>query len=316
MLNYMKGIVAFAKKYMVPLLLLLCISAVAQQDPQYTQYMYNTLVVNPGYTGSTGGIEANLLHRSQWIGINGAPQTQSFSIHSPYSKLYDHIGIGLSVVNDKIGPSNEVYTDANFSYTIVTGAEGKLSFGLKAGARVLNIDWSKGRYYQEGDPLLNTNINNKIAPAVGAGIYYYTNNWYAGISVPNFIRNNIYDDVQESVVSGRLHYYVITGFVFNISNNLKFKPAVMGKIVNGAPVTLDASANFLLQEIVTLGAAYRWNDAVSALAGVQITENIFIAYSYDYSVTELNKYNNGSHEFMIRFQMLPKSNRIKSPRFF
>jgi len=312
----MKGIVAFTKKYFVGVLLLWGVYAAAQQDPQYTQYMYNTLVINPGYTGSTGGAEANLLHRSQWIGIDGAPRTQSFSIHSPYSQLYDYIGVGLSVVNDRIGPSDEIYVDGNFSYTILTGTEGKLSFGLKAGARVLNTDWSRGRYYQEGDPLLNTNINNNIAPAIGAGIYYYTDNWYAGVSVPNFIRTNIYDDIQESMVSDRLHYYVITGYVFNLGDNLKFKPAVMGKIVNGAPITVDASANFLLQETVTLGAAYRWNDAVSALAGVQVTENIFVAYSYDYSVTDLNKYNNGSHEIMVRFQLLPKANRIRSPRFF
>ncbi|MXN89834.1 type IX secretion system membrane protein PorP/SprF [Flavobacterium sp. Sd200] len=312
----MKGLFAFTKKYLVLLLLLWAINLEAQQDPQYTQYMYNTLTINPGYTGSTGGIEANLLHRSQWIGIDGAPRTQSFSIHSPYSQLYEHIGIGLSVVNDRIGPSDEVYVDGNFSYTILTGAEGKLAFGLKAGARVLNTDWSRGRYYQEGDPLLNNNINNRIAPALGAGIYYYTNNWYAGVSVPNFVRTNIYDDVKESIVSDRLHYYAIAGYVFNFSDNLKFKPAVMAKVVNGAPITVDASANFLIQETVTLGAAYRWNDAVSALAGVQVTENIFVAYSYDYSVTELNKYNNGTHEFMIRFQLLPKANRIRSPRFF
>jgi type IX secretion system PorP/SprF family membrane protein len=312
----MKSIVAFTNKYLVILLLLCGVFAVAQQDPQYTQYMYNTLVINPGYTGSVGGVEANLLHRSQWIGIDGAPRTQSFSIHSPYSVKRDNIGVGLSVVNDRIGPSDEIYVDGNFSYTLLTGIEGKLSFGLKAGARVLNTNWARGRYYQDGDPLLNTNINNKIAPAIGAGIYYYTNNWYAGISVPNFVRTNIYDDVQESIVSDRLHYYLIAGYVFNLTDNLKFKPALMGKIVSGAPITVDASANFLLQETVTLGAAYRFNDAVSVLAGVQVTENIFVAYSYDYSVTELNKYNNGSHEFMIRFQLLPKSNRIKSPRFF
>ena len=304
------------KKYYSLLLLLIATCATAQQDPQYTQYMYNTLVVNPAYTGSTGGLEANLLHRSQWIGIPGAPRTQSFSIHSPYSQMHDNIGIGLSVVNDRIGPSDEIYVDGNFSYTILTGAEGKIAFGLKAGARVLNIDWSRGRYYQEGDPLLNTNINNKIAPAIGAGIYYYTDSWYAGVSVPNFIRTNIYDDIRESVTSDRLHYYAMAGYVFNLGQNLKFKPAVLAKIVTGAPVTVDVSANFLLQELVTLGAAYRWNDAVSALAGVQVTENIFVAYSYDYSTTELNKYNNGSHEIMIRFQLMPKANRIKSPRFF
>ena len=312
----MKSAFASFKTYLGILLLLTATCATAQQDPQYTQYMYNTLVVNPGYTGSTGGLEANLQHRSQWVGIPGAPRTQSFSIHSPYSQMHDNIGIGLSVVNDRLGPSDEVYADGNFSYSIPTGVNGKWAFGLKAGARVLTIDWSKGRYYQEGDPLLNTNINNKIAPAIGAGIYYYTDNWYAGISVPNFIRTNIYDDIRESVTSDRLHYYAVAGYVFNIGENLKFKPAALVKIVSGAPVTVDVSANFLLQEIVTLGAAYRWNDAVSALAGVQVTENFFVGYSYDYSTTDLNKYNNGSHEIMIRFQILPKATRIKSPRFF
>jgi len=307
---------ASLKKWLCILLLMAGSAIVAQQDPQYTQYMYNTLTVNPGYTGSTGGLEATLLHRSQWIGIDGAPATQAFSIHSPYSKYHENIGIGLSAVNDRIGPSNEVYIDANFSYAIPLGETDKLAFGLKAGARVLNVDWSKGRYYQSGDPLLNTNINNKIAPATGAGIYYYADKWYAGLSVPNFIRTTIYSDVKESTVTDRLHYYAIVGYVFNLGSSLKFKPAVLAKIVTGAPVIVDASANFLIQDFVTLGVAYRWDDAMSALAGVQITPNIFVAYSYDYSITELNKYNSGSHEIVVRFQLQPKTSRIKSPRFF
>lgn len=286
----------------------------AQQDPQYTQYMYNTLTVNPGYTGSTGGLESNLLHRSQWVGIDGAPQTQSFAIHSPV--VNEKIGLGLSVINDRLGPSDEFYADANFAYTLYLGYKAKLAFGLKAGVRTLNIDWSRGRYHQEGDPLLNTNISNKISPAVGAGLYYYTDEWYAGVSVPNFIMNNIYDDVQEATVSDRLHYYVMGGYVFDLSPSVKFKPAVLGKVVSGAPVTVDVSANFLLQEIVTLGVSYRWDDAVSALAGVQVTKNIFAGYSFDYTVTDLNKYNNGTHEFLLRFQLMPKTSRIKSPRFF
>lgn len=310
----MKKTSTVLQQYFLVCILLMGLGAKAQQEPQYTQYMYNTLVVNPGYTGSTGNLEANLLHRTQWVGIDGAPQTQAFSIHGPV--FNDKIGLGLSAVNDKIGPSNEVYVDANFSYTIDVGYESKIAFGLKAGARVLNIDWSKGRYYNAGDPLLNTNINNKLTPTVGAGIYYYTDKWYAGVSVPNFIRSDYYNDTQEATVSDRLHYYVIGGYVFDLSDNVKFKPAVLGKIVSGAPITVDASANFLLYEKLTLGASYRWNDSVSALAGFQITNGIFIGYSFDYSVTELNKYNDGSHEIVLRFQVVPKSTRIKSPRFF
>lgn len=301
------------KRYLPVLCILFAVSVKAQQEPQYTQYMYNTLTVNPGYTGSTGNLEALLLHRSQWVGIDGAPQTQAFTIHSPVS---DRIGLGLSAINDRLGPADEFYVDGNFSYTIPVGVESKIAFGLKAGARILNIDWSRGRFFQEGDPLLNNNINNKVRASVGVGIYYYTDDYYIGASVPNFIRSDYYDDIQEATVSDRLHYYVMAGYVFNLSDNLKFKPAVLGKIVSGAPVTVDASANFLIQETVTLGASYRWDDSASALAGFQISRSLFVGYSYDYSVTELNKYNDGSHEIILRFQLIPKTTRIKSPRFF
>ncbi|RYY31045.1 MAG: type IX secretion system membrane protein PorP/SprF [Sphingobacteriaceae bacterium] len=310
----MKTVCLHVRKCLVAMMLFSAISSSAQQEPQYTQYMYNTLTVNPAYTGSTGGIDAVLLHRSQWVGIDGAPQTQAFSIHSPM--LHDRVALGLSAINDRIGPADEIYVDGNFSYSLPIGNESKLAFGLKAGAKVLNIDWSRGRAYQEGDPLLNTNINNKIAPTIGAGIYYYTDSWYAGVSVPNFIKTDRYDDIKESTVSDRLHYYVIGGYVFNLTDNLKFKPAVLGKIVSGAPVTVDFSANFLIQEVVTIGAAYRYEDAISALAGFQITKSLFAGYSYDYTITDLNKYNDGSHEIIIRFQLLPKPSRIKSPRFF
>ncbi|RYD92364.1 MAG: type IX secretion system membrane protein PorP/SprF, partial [Sphingobacteriales bacterium] len=254
------------KKYILAAILFTAIGANAQQDPQYTQYMYNTLTVNPGYTGSPGYLEASLLHRSQWVGIDGAPTTQSFALHG---LLNDQIGIGLSAVNDKLGPSDEVYVDGNFSYTIPVGYDGKIAFGLKAGARVLNIDWSKGTYYDNNDAYFNTNINNKITPSIGAGLYYYTDKYYAGVSVPNFIRSDYYDDIQESAVSSRLHYYLMAGYVFELSDGLLFKPAVLGKIVSGAPITADISANFLIQERLTLGASYRYEDSVSALAGYQ-----------------------------------------------
>lgn len=302
------------KKYFLIFFILMAIGAKAQQEPQYTQYMYNTLTVNPGYTGSPGYLEGTLLHRSQWLGVDGAPRTQAFTIHSPV--FNEKVGLGLSAVNDKIGPADEVYIDGNFSYTIPVSFNSKIAFGLKAGARVLNIDWSKGTYYQEGDPLLNTNINNKISPSLGAGVYYYSDKWYAGLSVPSFIRADYYDDVKESTVSDRLHYYVMGGYVFDFSENVKFKPAMLGKVVSGAPITVDLSANFLLYDKLTLGASYRWDDSVSALAGFQITRGLFIGYSYDYTVTEFNKYNDGSHEFILRFQLVPKAARIKSPRFF
>ncbi|MCF6132063.1 PorP/SprF family type IX secretion system membrane protein [Flavobacterium wongokense] len=286
----------------------------AQQDPEYTQYMYNTMTVNAAYAGSAGTLEAILLHRSQWVGIEGAPETQAFAIHAPLSN--ERVGLGLSAVNDKLGPSNELFLDGNFSYTIPLAYDKKLAFGLKAGVRMLNVDWSKGRFNNPIDPVLNENISNNFKPSLGAGIYYYSDKWYFGASVPNFIRNDYYDDVQEAVNRDRFHYFFIGGYVFDISDNLKFKPAFLVKAVSGAPLSYDLSANFLIHEKFTAGASYRWDDSVSALAGFQVTKSIFIGYAFDYTVSDLNKYNDGSHEIILRFQMQKKSSQMKSPRFF
>lgn len=311
----MKKTISFLKKYTFCFFLgLAYLCANAQQQPQYTQYMYNTLTINPAYTGSLEGIDALLQYRSQWVGIEGAPETQAFTIHSPFFK--NRVGLGLSVINERIGPADEFYADANFSYHIPVGYKSTVSLGLKAGLHMLNTDWSRGRFYHQQDVLLNTNIHNRAKPAIGAGIYYYTDNWYLGASLPNLVKSNYYDDIQETMVSTRHHYYFMGGCVFRLSESILFKPAFLIKAVTGAPVIGDVSANFLLEQKLTLGASYRWDDSVSALAGFQISKSLFVGYSYDYSVTELNKYNNGSHEIILRFILLPKTSRIKSPRFF
>ncbi|MBC8644193.1 type IX secretion system membrane protein PorP/SprF [Flavobacterium lindanitolerans] len=299
---------------LVFLFILISIKANAQQDPGYTQYMYNPLTINPGYAGSTGTLEAVLLHRSQWVGIDGAPSTQAFTLHSPLTN--DKIGLGFTAVNDNLGPSNEIYLDGNFSYTLMFSYNTRLALGIKAGARVLNVDWSKGRFYDGSDVLLNSNINNKITPSIGAGAYLYSDNWYIGASVPSFIKGDYYDDIQESIQIERLHYYLIGGYVFNFSDNFKFKPAVLAKGVSGAPISVDVSANFLIQEKFTTGAGYRWDDSVSALLGFQISKDFFVGYSYDYTTTDLNKYNDGSHEIILRYQLSRKTSQIKSQRFF
>lgn len=311
----MEPYIKIKKVHFLLLLYIFCPFTIkAQQDPEYTQYMYNTMSVNSAYAGSTGTLEASLLHRSQWVGIDGAPQTQAFAIHSPMRN--DKVGLGFSLVNDKLGPSNELYIDGNFSYSIAFANERKLAFGLKAGMRILNVDWSRGRYNDPIDVLLNENIDNKMKPSIGAGLYYYSDKWYIGASVPSFIRGDYYDDVEEAIDYDRFHYYFIGGYVFNFSDNLKFKPAFMLKAVSGAPMSADISANFLIQEKFTLGASHRLGDSVSALAGFQVTNSIYLGYAFDYTVTDLNKYNDGSHEFILRYQFQKKSQQIKSPRFF
>ncbi|AOC97376.1 MULTISPECIES: type IX secretion system membrane protein PorP/SprF [Flavobacterium] len=310
----MKLYIKSLETYFILICSFITVCASAQQDPEYTQYMYNTMAVNPAYAGSTGTIEAALLYRSQWVGMPGAPETQSFSVHSPLRN--EKLGVGLSVVNDKIGPSNELYLDGNFSYSIPLGYEQRLAFGVKAGTRMLNIDWSKGRYYDDDDVLLNQNINNQMKLAVGAGVYYYTEKWYVGFSIPSFIQNDYYDDVRESIDYDRMHYYLMGGYVFDLNPNLKFKPAFLVKAVSGAPITADISANFMIQEKFVIGGAYRTDDSIAILAGFQISPSFFLGYSFDYTVSELNKYNDGSHEFILRYQFVQKQSKIKSPRFF
>ncbi|MDO7174222.1 type IX secretion system membrane protein PorP/SprF [Mariniflexile sp. AS56] len=284
----------------------------AQQNPQYTQYMYNTMSVNPAYTGQRDVLSITGLYRTQWVGIDGAPKTQTFSAHSPLRN--EKIGLGLSVVNDALGPATENYIDANFSYTILLNhSYTKLSFGVKAGIQSLQTDWSKGRY-KNPDAMFNENLS-LFSPTIGTGLYLHNQNWYLGVAIPNFLTTKHYDDFQESVASERLHYYAIAGYVFDINDQTKLKPAALVKAVSGAPIIADLSANLLLRNKFTLGLAYRWDDAFSGLLGFQVSNGLYIGYAYDATTTKLNNYNSGSHEIMLRFE-LQKLGRIISPRFF
>ena len=284
----------------------------AQQDPQYTHYMYNTLSVNPAYAGQREVLSIVGLHRTQWVGIDGAPQTQSLGIHSP---LRDgRIGLGLNIVSDALGPARESFVDGNFSYTIPVSDDGtNLSFGVKAGWHNLSTDWSKGSF-QNPDVLFNENISQN-ALIIGAGLYLSNRKWYLGVSAPNFLTTDHYDDFQESLATERLHFFITGGYVFDLSQNVKLKPAVLVKAVSGAPVIADISANALFNDKLTLGLAWRWDDSIAGLVGFQLTRGMFLGYGYDLTTTDLRNYNSGTHELILRFE-IQKLKRILSPRFF
>ncbi|MDY0781013.1 type IX secretion system membrane protein PorP/SprF [Tenacibaculum sp. IB213877] len=286
----------------------------AQQDPQYTQYMYNTLSVNPAYAGSNDHTIINILARTQWVGVDGAPQTQTLSYDTPLG--YSGVGLGINLINDKIGPSNELFLDANVSYTIRTSNRGNLSFGLKLGGRYLNVDWSKTNPQSGSDIELRNNIT-KFLPTIGAGVFYYKPNWYLGLAIPNFLRTDHYDDNVNGgdVATERMHYFLIGGYVFNLTDDIKFKPAFLTKIVDGAPLSLDVSANFLFNDKFRLGVAWRWGDSISALLGLQVSRSMQIGYAYDLTTSNYSNYNSGSHEIMLRFEIF-KQKVMKSPRFF
>lgn len=283
-----------------------------QQDPQFTNYMFNPISVNSAYTGSRGHLTVFALHRTQWVGLDGAPTTQSFNIDSPIGK---NVGLGFSVINDKLGPSDEFYLDANFSYTLNLSDEKKLSFGIKAGGRMFNVDWSKGQF-QNPEAIFQENINSEFLPTIGAGVYYHSEKSYLGLSVPNFLTDLHYDDIKESLAAERLHFFLIGGTVFNLNKSTKFKPAFLVKHVTGAPLIFDLSANFMFNDNLRLGAAYRWDDSVSGLIGLQVLPQVLVGYSYDFTTTELQKYNSGTHEIFLRFELRSKEKQIKSPRFF
>lgn len=285
----------------------------AQQDAQYTQYMYNTININPAYAGSRGAMSIFGLYRTQWVGLDGAPETSSFSLNTPLNN--SNLGLGISLVNDKIGPTNENTFSADLSYTIPTSQTFKLSFGIKATANLFSLDVNKLNPEHQGDPQFQ-DLNSKFSPNIGAGVYYHSDKAYIGLSVPNFIETNRFDDNDTAIFKDKINYYLIAGYVFDVDPYIKFKPAVLTKMVEGSPLQVDLSANFMFNDKFVAGLAYRWSAALSAMVGFQVTDGLFIGYSYDRETTRLNNYNSGSHEIFLRFEFFNNYSRITSPRFF
>ena len=294
-------------------------TGVAQQLPQFTQYMYNTISINPAYAGSRETLSVVGIHRSQWVGLEGGPTTQTLSIHSPLRN--EKVGLGLSFINDELGYENFSYLYGDFSYTIQTGAKTKLAFGIKAGFTHYRID-------QEllndpsviNDPYFN-DVSNRWSPNIGAGVFWHTNKWYIGLSTPRIL-NTDYNKGQSGGIDyvslERVSYYVTGGYVFNISESTKFKPAFMMKATNGAPLSYDITANFLFNEKLWLGAAYRINESAGALGGIvdfQVSKQLRLGYAYEYPISDIRPYTSGTHEVLLMFEIF-KSKRIKSPRYF
>ena len=297
-----------------------CFSAEAQQDPQYTQYMYNTVAINPAYAGNRGVTSIVGLHRSQWVGLDGSPRTQSLSVHSPIGE--GKVGLGLSIVNDALGPADETYVGVDFSYTINTSDTGKLSFGLKGGGHILDVDYTKLNLFNPDDASFARNIDNKFSPVVGAGLYYHTDNLYVGLSAPNLLQTDHFEssvnNAESFIAEERIHYYGIVGYTFDLSENLKFKPSTLLKAVAGAPLQVDLSANVLMYKKFHAGLAYRWSAALSAMVGFQVSDSMLIGLAYDRESTDLGDvmYNDGSFEVFLRFELFKEYDRMLTPRFF
>lgn len=293
----------------------------AQQDPEYTHYMYNMSIVNPAYaTGTPAMLNLGGLYRTQWVGAVGAPKTFTFFGHTA---ITDKVEVGLSFVSDDIGDGakkeNNVYAD--FAYVLNLGGQNKLSLGLKAGFTSMQTNFN-GFVLQSGDvatDLAFAENVNVTKPNIGVGAYFFRNNFYVGISAPNLLSSKHIEEKSgiNAYGSEDIHTFLTAGYVFQINEKVKLKPAFMTKYVTGAPLSIDFTANILYNNKFEFGAAYRLDDAISALVNINITPTLRVGYAYDYTLSNLGQFNSGTHEIMLLFDLdLLGKGFDKSPRFF
>lgn len=298
-------------------LLLGALRSNAQQDPMFTQYMFNTLSLNPAYAGSADRLSAVAIHRSQWVNFKGAPTTQSLTVHSPLKN--ENISLGGTVINDKYGPVKQtgIYVDA--SYRIFMGNK-RLAFGLKGGVNLFSANLIDLNPLVEDDQVFMNNIAGKPLPNFGFGAMFYSRKFYAGLSAPKLLSNKLLPDgVPDTVTIGskeKQHFFAIAGAVFDLSYYTKFKPTIMLRAVNGAPLSAEVTAQFLFYEKLWVGAMYRWEDALGILLQYEIDNRFKIGYAFDYTLSDIQQYSNGSHEVMLGFDLIRGFPADASPRYF
>lgn len=309
-------------KYILTLLAILCSSTIiAQQDPQFTQYTYNLSVINPAYaTANLGTLNLGGNYRKQWAGAVGSPKTFSFFAHTPFS---DNIELGLTFTSDQIGQDvieiNEKNINADVAYVLNLTEKAKLSLGVKAGITLYDTAFS-GRLIDANDQAFANNVNQTF-PTFGAGAYFFSDNYYVGLSAPNLLRTTQLDDSIALETQGReeIHFYLVGGYVFPVNDVVKLKPSFLVREVKGAPINFDVSLNTLLYDRFEAGVSYRLNDAVSGIVGFKVTPTLKIAYAYDATVSDFSNFNDGSHEVILLFDLSlfgKKEGYKKSPRFF
>jgi type IX secretion system PorP/SprF family membrane protein len=276
------------------------LNTIAQEKSVFTQYMFNPLAINPAYTGSQNVLNATALYRQQWVGVEGAPNTQTFSIHSATKKK--KIGIGLFVMRDAIGVHSDLHFYGTYAYKIKLTRKSILSMGLQAGFNNLNSNYNELNLRNPNDPVFFA--DNKFSPNVGAGLYYYrANRAYIGFSVPYIIKSSVLPKDINSLGKQARYYFLTAGYVIDLSKDLKLKPSTLIRMEEGAPLGMDLNANLIIKEIVFLGASYRSGDATSVLAQLQLTPRWQLGYSYDFTVSGLNRFSKGSHEIMLNYRV-------------
>ena len=293
-------------------------AAQAQQQIMYTMYMFNTQSFNPAYVGTQDKISAILLAREQWVGFDGAPSTQTFSLNVPVAR--QRIGIGLNILNDVVGPVQEIMGAVDFSYIIHLGENTKLSLGIKGELDVYQLNLTELEIHDQRDPSFQENRRGDLMPNFGAGAYLYGKKYYIGFSVPRMLKNTISveNNAIETSALGKqdMHMFLTGGYVFEFSSGLVFRPSVLIKYVYGAPVSFDLAGNFLISQRLWLGGSYRVGDALSGIVQYGITPNLWVGYSYGYSLSEISNFNSGTHEIMLMYDFNFSKRKFRSPRYF
>jgi type IX secretion system PorP/SprF family membrane protein len=310
------------KIFLIILLTILCYSpTIAQQDANFTHYMHNSLSVNPAYAGTRNALTGTLLHRNQWVGFEGAPKTYTLTVHAPV--IRENIGLGLSVLNDEIGPMTTTGVFADFSYHVRLSRDSKLAMGIKAGVNHMRGNLSSLILDDERpDPVFSNDFESRFLPNFGFGFYYFTDNWYAGLSSPRLVTNDFFNNLiygSSKIITEERHYFIILGTLLNVTHNIKFNPSTLVKATKGAGLVADVSAIFIFEDRFEMGVMYRTGDAIGALVGFHITDQLRLGYSYDWSVTNPTwRYNGGTHEVILRYDLIfrERGRRIISPRYF
>lgn len=313
----MKKLTQNVRKPSLLILFLLCAATQvrAQFEPQFTQYMFNEMFINPAYAGSREHMALTGLYRNQWVGIEGAPKTQTFSAHTPLRN--ERIGVGLSLLHEEIGVTEDLSIFGNYAYRIPMH-KGFLSFGLSGGIiyhqeQLLEIKTQdQGDFSFMGTPQL-------LVPNAGFGTFFHNRNFFAGVSVPRLLQNKV--DANSGKATNRFnmpywHYYFMTGYVLPITEGVKVKPTAMVKAVSGTPLIADLGAHFLLNEIIWLGGSYRTSDSWSAMMQIQLSKQMRFGYSYDYTLTDLQQFNSGTHEITLGYDFSFNKNKVVTPRYF
>ncbi len=286
--------------------------AEAQHSPQFTHFMFNKLIYNPAYAGDREALAASAVYRNQWLGIEGAPTTLNFNVHTPFAG--ERAGIGLSVVADKIGAVNTTFANLSYNYRVPVGETAKLSVGISGRLEHGRFDVSEIDAYDTDDVFIQSELDNTIQANFGAGVFLSGKNYYVGVSVPTVLQNSLYSEV--GFASAFRTYYAMGAVILNVSDNVKFKPSVLLSINQSAPFDMDLNASFLLMDAFWIGATWRLDDSVDALIQYQFTPNLRGGMAFDFTTSELSNYTAGGYEFMIEYIFSKETKQLKNIRYF